>query len=126
GLALQRLELVVGDAHVLVLGELVALHEAAPLDRLVARRTERLLLDARAALGVQQVERDVAARRRRVELDRDGHEPERDRSGAERMRWHRAWHDSTRAPIARQGLDYPRDCGAHRLRALPAEPLLVL
>jgi len=28
-----------------------------------------------------------------AQLDRDGDEPERDRSGAERMRWHRAWHD---------------------------------
>src|SRR5262249_40549170 len=80
GLALQSLQLLVLDPDVLVLGELVALDEGGALHRLVAAGTERLLADARAALGVQEIEADVGRGGRRVELDRNGDQPERDRT----------------------------------------------
>src|SRR5262249_40960158 len=82
------LELLVGEPHVLVLGELVALDEPRAFHDFVADGAELLHLDAVTALRVQEVEGDAASRGRRVHLHRDGHQPERDRSRADRMRWH--------------------------------------
>ena len=61
GLALERLELLVGEADVLVLGELVALDEAVRSTTSLHDRAEQLLLDPAPALLVELVERDAAA-----------------------------------------------------------------
>src|SRR5581483_1317728 len=45
---LERLELLVGEQHVLILAHLVALAKLAALDRARAARAEELLADARA------------------------------------------------------------------------------
>src|SRR3989442_1162802 len=107
-LALEALELLVGDAHVLVLRELVPADERRPVHDLVADRAEVLQLDAGAALGVEQVEGDGLRRRGRVELDRDRDQPERDRPGPGGVCGHRL-HDSTMLPMMREGLTPPMD-----------------
>ena len=80
-----------GEGHVPVLRELEPLHHVVALDLLALLRADVLLLEARPALRVQQVERD---RRRRlgrgVEAYRDGDEPEGDRPGGDRARSHAA------------------------------------
>jgi len=83
GLALERLDLLVREADVLVLGELVPLHDLAPVHHLVVHRAEHLLAEAVAALGVELVEADPARGGGGVELDGYGNEPERDGSGAQ-------------------------------------------
>src|SRR6184192_1310662 len=71
-------------------------------------RAEVLQLDAGAALGVEQVERDALRRGGRVELDRNRDQPERDRPGPGGVCRHRL-HDSTMLPIMREGLIPPTD-----------------
>src|SRR6185369_16799034 len=117
GLTLQRLQLLVAHAHVLLLGELVPARQLGALDRLVALGTERLLLDARAAHGVELVEGHVAGRGRRVEADGNRHQPEGDRARAERVRWHEE-DDTTRSAARAANPEYPRDGGypARRLQ----------
>src|SRR5439155_593608 len=107
-LALQRLELLVADADVLVLRELVPADERRAVHDLVADRAEVLEFDAGAALGVEQVERDGLRRGGRVELDRDRDQPERDRPGPDRVCRHRL-HDSTMLPMMREGSIPPMD-----------------
>ncbi len=51
-------------------------------------RAEGLLLDARAALGMQQVERRLLGVRRHEQTHRNGHEPEADRARPDRSRRH--------------------------------------
>src|SRR5262249_48437631 len=104
----ELLQLVVADPHVLVLRELVAAYERRAVDDLVVHGAEGLLLDPRAALRVQHVERDVGRRGRGVHPDRNRHEPERDRSRADRMRRH-GLHDSTLIPMMREGSITPMD-----------------
>jgi len=58
---LERFELLVGE-HVLALLELVALDHVAALDFLAVLRAGVLLLQARAILLVEQVERDRGLR----------------------------------------------------------------
>src|SRR5262249_1849949 len=89
-LTLQRLQLLVGEAHVLVLRDLVSLHEIAPLHHLVADGTVVLVPDAVAALHVKQVERRALRRGRRVHPDRNRDQPERDARGSQRMWRHGA------------------------------------
>src|SRR3989338_8910253 len=108
GLALERFQLLVGDAHVLVLRELVAADERRALDDRVAGRAEGLLADARAARGVQQVEGHAPGGRGRVEPDRDRDQPERDRPGADRVCRH-GLHDSTGLSMMRPGSGCPMD-----------------
>src|SRR3990170_3118058 len=108
GLALERFQLLVGDAHVLVLGELVAADERRALHDRVAGRAERLLADARAARGVEQVEGHAPGGRGRVEPDRDRDQPERDRPGADRVCRH-GLHDSTGLSMMRPGSGCPMD-----------------
>ena len=90
-LALERLELGVRDPDILILGELEALHEVAALDDLVVERTDILLPDAGAALGVQEVVGDALGGRGRVEFDRDRHEAEGDGARSERVRHDAVW-----------------------------------
>src|SRR2546428_2597267 len=78
------------EGDVAVLLELVALHDLAPLDHLVVVRAVELLLDARPAGRVQQVERELLGVGRHVDADRDGHEPEADRPRADGAGWHAA------------------------------------
>jgi hypothetical protein len=78
GFALERLQLLLGELHVLVLRELVTLHQRAALDHLVAGRAQELLLDAPAALGVDLVEGDGFRRGGGEHLDRDRNQAERD------------------------------------------------
>src|SRR5215472_4768709 len=59
---LERLQLVLVEDDVLILGELVALYHVVPRNRLVILRADVLLLQARVALFVQEVERDSNAR----------------------------------------------------------------
>src|SRR5690606_5239188 len=79
-LRLQRLQLLVRERDVLPPGELVALHHVLALDLLAVLRADVLLPQARAALLVQPVEgHGRRGLRGRVQLDRDGDEPEGDR-----------------------------------------------
>ena len=55
---LQRLQFVRREGDVLILGELVALDHLVARDDLVVDGTDVLLLETRAALAVQQVERN--------------------------------------------------------------------
>src|SRR5262249_37051490 len=115
GLALELLELLLLDEHVLVLGELVAPHELAALDRLVAHRAERLLLDPAPALGVEHVERHPARGGRGGDLDRDGDQPERDRSGADGVGRHdRSSNEKIRSPSRYHGRPRAPTDPAHR------------
>src|SRR5262245_59893167 len=102
GVALELLQLVVGDPHILVLRELVAAHERRAIHDLVVHRAEGLLLDARAALGVQHVEGDARRRGGGVHPDGDRDQSERDRARADRVRRH-GLHDSTMVPMMREG-----------------------
>ena len=87
---LQGLQLVGREHHVLVLGELVALHHVLARDDHFLARAQVLLLQPRAARLVEQVERDPAPLRLRgrVQLDRDGDQAERDARGSDGSRWH--------------------------------------
>src|SRR6266852_6065859 len=80
GLALQGLQLVVGDANVLLLAELVSLHEIIPVDHLITDRTVRLVLDPAAALGMEQMEGHLLRDHGGIEPDGNRHQPERDRA----------------------------------------------
>src|SRR5207247_4605832 len=106
--ALQPFELLVADAHVLVLRELVPADERRAVDDLVVDRAEVLQLDAGAALGVEQVERDALRRGGRVELHRNRNQPERDRPGPDGVCRH-SLHDSTMLPMMRKGPLPPMD-----------------
>src|SRR5438445_10041810 len=88
--------------------EFVPADERRAVDDLVVDRAEVLQLDAGAALGVEQVERDALRRGGRVELDRNRDQPERDRPGPGGVCRHRL-HDSTMLPIMREGLIPPTD-----------------
>src|SRR5262249_7327470 len=87
-LALEPLQLLVGEAHVLVLGELVALDQRGAIEDFVALRADLLLLDAAAALGVEQIERHAGRRGRREHLDRNRNQSERQGSRSDGMGWH--------------------------------------
>src|SRR5713101_2066009 len=90
GLLVQGLELLWREEHVLALGELVALGHVVPLDDLVVLGTDVLLLEAGAALLVQQVEAPRGGRLARgKEGDGDRDEPEGDGGGGDRAGWHR-------------------------------------
>ncbi len=70
---LERLDLLGREAHVLVLGELVALDHLVALDDHAFLLTHVLLAQARAVGLVQQIEGDGVGRlRRRKQLHRDG------------------------------------------------------
>src|SRR5262249_14953979 len=89
--------------------------ELAALDRLVAHRAERLLLDPAPALGVEHVERHPARGGRGVELDRDGDQPERDRSGADGVGRHdRSSNEKIRSPSRYHGRPRAPTDPAHR------------
>src|SRR6202171_1773321 len=77
---LHRLQLLGTEHHVLVLGEFIAFDHVLARDRDLLLDAEVLLLQARPAALVQQVERDRAARLGgRIELHRNRHQPERNR-----------------------------------------------
>ena len=61
-LALERVQLFVGELHVLVLCDLVALDDVVALDVLVVDRAVQALLQPRAALLVQLIEVDALRR----------------------------------------------------------------
>ncbi len=90
GLGLEGFQLLVREGDVAVLLELVALHELAALDHLVVVRAVELLLDARAAGRVQQVERELLGVGRHEDADRDRHEPEAERPRADGASGHAA------------------------------------
>ena len=78
----------VREGDVLVLRDLVALHQLAPLDRPLAARAEDLLADPRAAAPVQQVEARGFRMGRRVEANRNRHQPKAHRPRPHRARRH--------------------------------------
>jgi hypothetical protein len=81
---LQRFYLLGAQHHVLILRELVALDGVVARHHLIVLRTGVLLFQSRAALFVQHVERHARLRfRRRVEIDGNRNETERDRGGAD-------------------------------------------
>src|SRR5690606_24050219 len=76
---LQRLELLRRKDDVLILGELVALHHVLALYGHFLLDAQVLLLETRSAALVQECGRDGSARLcRRIQLDRNGPEPEGD------------------------------------------------
>ena len=91
-LLLERLQLFGREDDVLVLRELVALDRfVAGHDFVVVLGADVLLLEPRAALLVQHVERHARlGLRGRVDVDGDGDEAEGDRGGADRAGWHEA------------------------------------
>src|SRR5262245_35935154 len=90
GFALETLQLLVSEADVLVLLDLVALDESRSVDDLLVDRAIGLLADPVPALGVEQVEADPGRRGGGVHADRDRDQPEGDRARPDRMRWHDA------------------------------------
>src|SRR5262249_19870733 len=95
GSLLERLQLLGGEDHVLVLGELVALHQVLTGHDLVVHRAPDLLLDAALALVVELIERDLRrALGGRVQLHRDVHQAEGDCPRADRA----SRHDSVDIP----------------------------
>src|SRR5262249_31323154 len=96
GRGLERAQLLVGEADVLALLDLVAADELAPLDDPLVARAPDLLLDARAALAVQQIEGGGLRVGRDVEADGDRDEAETHRPRPHRARRH-ADQESVRA-----------------------------
>ena len=90
---LERLELVGGEDDVLVLRELVALARVLSThDLVVVLGADVLLLEACPALLVEHVERHARlGLRGGVQVDRDGHEPERDGGGSYGTSGHERW-----------------------------------
>ena len=80
GLALERLQLFLGELHVLVLGELVALDQRAALDDLVAGGAELLLLMRPPHFWCSWLNETLTRGRGREHLDRDRDQAERDGS----------------------------------------------
>ena len=74
----RRLEVFGRQNDVAALGVFVSLDEIVPCDRLVRLLGDALVLHTRPILGCQQVESELAVANRRVHLDRDAHETERD------------------------------------------------
>ena len=85
---LERLQLLVGQDHVLIPRILVAAHRGAALDRLAALGAHVLLLEAGAVGRVQHVEVHALRAGRRIHLDRDRDETEGDRPGGRRASRH--------------------------------------
>src|SRR5690606_1726171 len=74
---LERLQLLRREENVLTLREFVALHDLLPGHDLAAVRGDELLLDAAAVAPVDLVEAHGSRRfGSRIELDRDGNQPE--------------------------------------------------
>ena len=74
---LERLQLLGSEHHILVFGEFVALDHLGALDEFAVRHRDVLLLDARAVLLSQQIERDAfRGDGGGVQLDGYGHEAE--------------------------------------------------
>src|ERR1700730_7186677 len=86
---LEGLDLIRGEGHVLILGELVTLHHVVTLDDGAVLRADVLLFEPRSASLVQEIERDcVAGLGRRVELHGNCDESEGDCQGSNRARGH--------------------------------------
>ena len=85
-LGLQRLELAGLDDHVAVGRELEALDDVVVGDLVARRGVDALLRDAHAGLAAELVEAHGLAVDRAVELDGDGDQAERDRTGPDRAR----------------------------------------
>ena len=98
---LERLQLFRLEAHVLVLGDLVALHRLFAGDDAVDRALEAHL-DPAAALRVEQVEGDTLRAGGREELDRDDGQPEGDVEVLQRAR-HR-WYTQRNLALGVRGL----------------------
>src|SRR5678815_502878 len=82
-------ELLGAENHVLILGELVALHRVVAGHDLAILGTDVLLLEPRAALLVQHVERDARLRfRRRKQADGNRNKTEGDGGCADRASGH--------------------------------------
>ena len=105
---LERLQLLVGEEHVLVLRDLVTLHQLAALDDALAARAPDLLLDARPADLVKHVEGRLLGVRRDVEAYRNGHQPEADRPRADRA----CRHGFSKSPAGRGLSNLDRDAPA--------------
>ncbi len=89
GAHLHRLELFRRKQHVLILGELVAFDQLVAGHQLIVGRAVELVLDAGAALLVDEVERHFgAALGGRIQLYGYGHQPEGDGSRRNRSRRH--------------------------------------
>ena len=73
----ELLKVFVGQLDVVPLLVLIAAHDVAPRDLVVALNAVALVLDPATVLGTEQVERDLArALRRQVQPHRDGDHPE--------------------------------------------------
>ena len=101
---LERLQLLVGEEHVLFFRELVALHDLAALDDALAGRTEELLLDPAPAGLVQHVEGQRLGARRHVETYRNGHETEADGPRPDRACGHTLPPSGIVSSTARRGI----------------------
>ena len=81
---LELFDLFVAELHVLVFGEFVAFDHCIAIDDDAFLLTDVLLSQARAAILVQQIERDaVAGLSRRVQLHGNGNESEGDGQGSD-------------------------------------------
>ena len=88
-----RLEVVLGQDDELPLLVLVALDEILPADRLAFGLADALVVHRRLVFRVQQPESGTVIARRAVQLDRDVHQPERNRALP-----HRPCHESIPHP----------------------------
>ena len=89
-LLVEGLDLLGREADVLALGELVALADLVLLDHRAFLRADVLLLEPRAAGGVQHVEADArGGLTRGKQVDRDGDQAEGDRRGPDGSGSHR-------------------------------------
>ena len=87
--SIQRLEFLGSEQDELAFGELVSLNHVLPGHDLAGFGSDVLLLEARAVLLGDEVERNLlGGLRRRVELYRDGNEPKAYGSGAHWSRTH--------------------------------------
>src|SRR5690606_32525654 len=100
-------DLLVGELHVLVLGELVALHHLVALDHLAVLLADVLLLQARATTLVQQVEGNgVGCLGGGVQLDRNGHQAEGDGQGTDGAHGHEEYLSDRQRPSLFVGVGY--------------------
>jgi hypothetical protein len=82
GFGLEALELGLGEPDVPALGEFITPDQIVALDDHVADRAVIAVLDAGAALRVQQIKGNVLVSRSRMELDGDGDKAEGKKPGA--------------------------------------------
>src|SRR5262245_34460189 len=117
---LERFQLLVGEEHELVLRHLAPLHQLAALDDALAARAPRLLLDARLAHLVNEVERGLLGMGGDVEAYRNGHQPEAHRRRPDRACWHGLYEKPSRVGLSNLDRDAPaRRLDNHRSDVVP-------